>query len=144
MAFERRKWVRCSGACAWFAAAARGFGRVYGQGLEVGFDRGVARRDQTLTRVEEFEVLLQDEEVLGAVVPGEGGDDLGLGGLAAVVAMPGEPSWVGLSGDDVAEDPQTGDAGDVTDDDVQLKVHLHERFLHALDVGSRVWMRVSR
>ena len=32
----------------------------------------------SLTCIKEFEILLQDEEVLGPIVPGQGGDDLSL------------------------------------------------------------------
>jgi hypothetical protein len=40
-----------------------------------------------LIDVVELQVLLQGEEMLGAIVAGERGLDLGLGGTAAVVAM---------------------------------------------------------
>ena len=52
--------------------AGRG-GRLGGQRLDVGLDRGIARGQLALIDVEEFEILLQDEDVLGAVMPGEGG-----------------------------------------------------------------------
>jgi hypothetical protein len=41
-----------------------------GQGLHVRLDRGVTGRELGLTGVEELEILLQDEEVLGSIVPG--------------------------------------------------------------------------
>jgi hypothetical protein len=44
----------------------------------MGFDRAIAGGELLLIRVEAFEVLLQHEEVLGAVVAGQGGHDLGL------------------------------------------------------------------
>lgn len=50
--------------------------------------------------------------MLGAVVPGEGGRDLGRRGLTPVVAMLGEGVGVGTTRDDVAENAQAGDAGD--------------------------------
>ena len=48
------------------------------------------------------EVLLESEEVLGAIVAGECSGDLGLGGLTTVVTVLGEPMGVGLSGNDVS------------------------------------------
>ena len=38
------------------------------------------------------------------------------------------------SGNDVAQDPKPRDAADVGDDEVELQIHLHERFLHSLNV----------
>ena len=49
----------------------------------------VARGELLLIGVEEFEVLLEDEDVFGAVVARERGDDLGLGGVTPIVAMRG-------------------------------------------------------
>ena len=49
--------------------------------------------------------------------------------------MKGEHGGIGLAGDDVAQDSHAGDAGDVTDDVVELQVHQGHRLLHALDVG---------
>ena len=43
---------------------------------------------------------------------------------------------VAASRDDIAEDPQAGHPGDIADDERQLEIHLHERFLHALDVSA--------
>ena len=60
---------------------------------EVGLDGDIARGELLLIRVEEFEVLLEDEDVFGAVVAGEGGDDLGLGRATPIVAM--RARWCG-------------------------------------------------
>ena len=59
----------------------------------------------TLIRVEELEVLLEHEDVFGAVVARQGGHDVHLRGVTAMVAMPGELLRVPVAGDDVAEDP---------------------------------------
>ena len=40
----------------------------------------ITRGELLLIDVEEFEILLEHEDVFGAVVPAQGGDDLGLGG----------------------------------------------------------------
>jgi hypothetical protein len=103
--------------------------------VDVGLDRCIARGQLALISVEELEVLLQHEDVLGAVMPGEGCRDLGLRGLTPVVPMLGEGVGVRLPRDDVAENAQPGDAGDVADHDGELEVHLDQRLLHALDVG---------
>lgn len=107
--------------------------------MHMRLDRGVARGELGLTGVKELKVLLQDEEMLGPIVTGQGGDDLGLGRAAPMIAMLGELVRVAVTGHDVAEDPQSGHTGDVADDQWPLQVHLHERFLHALNVGPRTF-----
>ena len=98
---------------------------------EVPFDRAIARGEVPLIDVKEVEILLQHKDVLGAIVPGQGGDDLGLGGVTPVVPMPGELVRVALASDDVAENPEARHPGDVADDQRELHVHLDQRFLHA-------------
>ena len=66
------------------------------------FDGHVTGLDLELKSIKEFEVLLESEEVLGAIVAGECSGDLGLGGLTTVVTVLGEPMGVGLSGNDVS------------------------------------------
>src|SRR6202022_4500956 len=106
------------------------------QGLHVRLDRGVTGGDVGLTRVEEFEILGQDEEVLGPVIPGQRGDDLSVRGLAATIPVLGERLRVSLPGDDVPQDPQPGDSADIADDERELEIHLYQGLLHALDVGA--------
>ena len=108
-----------------------------GQGLEFRGDGFVAGAELTLTHVVEFEILLQDKEMFGLVVAGEGSDDLGLGGLAVRVTVGGEDLWVLLAGDEGAENRQAGLADDIADDARELEVHLDERLLHPPDVGPR-------
>ena len=62
-----------------------------------------------LIGVEEFEVLLEHEDILGPVVPGEGGRDLGRRGLTPVVPMLREGLAVRLAANDVRENAQAGD-----------------------------------
>jgi hypothetical protein len=99
----------------------------------VGLDGGITGGELPLIRVEALEVLLEDEDVLDAVVAGEGGGDLGRGGPTARVAMPSELLRVPVAGHNVAEDPQAGAPRDVTDHQRELHVHLDQGFLHALD-----------
>ena len=47
----------------------------------------------------------------------------------------GQDEGIGLSRDDVAQDGNARDPGDVADHMVELEVHEHHRLLHALDVG---------
>ena len=100
----------------------------------MGLDLGVARFDLALERVVELEVLSEDEEVLWAVVPSERGSDFRLGCVTACIAMRGE-----VRDRFVRRRCREGSAArgpaDVTDDHVQLQVHLHERLLHAVDRG---------
>ena len=115
-----------------------GAGACGGQRLEVGLDRGVTGGQLVLIDVEELEILLQHEEVLRAVVPGEGGGDLGLGGVAPRVAMLGEVP--GGRADPATmsrrmRSPVTPVMSLMTT--WELQIHLHERLLHPLDVRGR-------
>jgi hypothetical protein len=80
-------------------------GRRRGEPSELGFDRGVARRELPLVRIEELQILLQDEDVFGAVVAHQRGHDLGRRRAAVRIAMLREALGVTLAGDNVAEDP---------------------------------------
>jgi hypothetical protein len=101
------------------------------------FDRRVTGLDLKAKGVKEFEVLLESEEVFGAIVPGECGGDLSLGGLTTVVTMSSKPAGVGFSSHDISQNPHASDARNISDHEMELKVHLHESLLHALDVGCR-------
>src|SRR3972149_5720751 len=57
--------------------------------LEMGLDGAVAGGDLLLIGVEELKVLLEYEHVFGAIVAGQGGDDLRLGCATPVVTMLG-------------------------------------------------------
>ena len=72
------------------------------------------------------------------VVADQGLADRLVGGLAALVAQGRKHARVALAGHDGADDAHAGGAGDVRHDVVQLKVHLHERLLHVLDVRGRI------
>ena len=50
-------------------------------------NRSIARGQLVLIGVEQFEVLLEHKDVLGPVMPGEGGRDLGLRGLTPARRM---------------------------------------------------------
>jgi hypothetical protein len=43
-----------------------------------------------LAGIEEFKILLEDEEMFRPIVTGERGDDVGLGRVASMIAMLGE------------------------------------------------------
>ena len=102
----------------------------------MGFHGDIARRELPLIEIEEFEVLLEGEEVFGPIVTGQGGDDLGLGRVTPIVPMVGQLRWVALAGHDVAQDAQAGHSGNVADHQRELHVHLDQRFLHALHEGA--------
>ncbi len=102
----------------------------------MGFEGTVARRELPLIAIEEVEVLLEHEDVFGAIVAGQGRDDLGLGRVTPIVPMLGELLRVALPGDDVAQDAQARHPGDVADDQRQLHVHLDQRLRHALHEGA--------
>ncbi len=100
-----------------FAAQAtqrRGW-RLGDERVEMGLDRRIAGGQLTLKGVEELKVLLQHENVLGTVMPGEGRRDFRRRGLTPAVPMLREDVGIGVPGDDVAENAESGDAGDVAD-----------------------------
>ena len=100
-------------------------------------DGAITRGELLLIGVEEFQILLEHEDVFGAIVPAQSGDELGLGCATPDIAMLREVLRIALAGDDVAEDPQAGDPGDVADHQRQLHVHLDQGFLHPLHERAR-------
>ena len=78
-------------------------GRLGGQRVDVGLDRRIARGELALIRIEQLEVLLQHEDVLGAVMPGKRRCDLRLRGLTPVVPMLCESVGVRLTRDFTVE-----------------------------------------
>jgi hypothetical protein len=83
---------------------------------EVRLNRDFAGGELPLIDVEEFEILLEDENVFRAIVARQGCHDLGLRRAAPIVTMLGELMRIAVAGDDVAEDPEAGHARDVADD----------------------------
>ena len=55
--------------------------------------------------------------------------------MAAVVAVRGQDPGIALAGSDGTDDAHAGHPGDISNDMMQLQVHLHQRLLHVLDVG---------
>jgi hypothetical protein len=51
------------------------------------------------------------------------------------MAVAGPHGGIGLAVDDVAQDRDACDAGDIADHVVDLEVHQHHRLLHARNVG---------
>ena len=78
--------------------------------------------------------LLDDEEVFGAPVTVEAAGNGIATGLDAMIFEGGELLGIALAGEDRFEDGQSGDAGEITDDVVDLEIHLGERFLDMLDM----------
>ena len=75
-----------------------------------------------MVNIVEGECLLKRKQVLGAVGTGERFFDRLSTGVATVIAQAGQRLGVTLSGEDCADDPQTGRAGDVGNDVVELKI----------------------
>ena len=107
------------------------------QRLEMRLACRVTGGEALLHVVEGCHILPEPKDVFRSIVPRERGDDLGLGRVAPIVAVLGELLRVAVAGHDVAKDPQPRDTRDVTHDEGQLDVHLHQRLLHALDIGPR-------
>ena len=81
------------------------------------FDRRVAAGDLRLAHVEALEILMQHEQVVGLIVAGQGGDELGLGRAAPGVAMLGEVLGSPLPRDDVAQNAQPRGPRDIAHDE---------------------------
>src|SRR3954468_16663477 len=108
------------------------------QFLQHGFDPHVAGGCLLAVGGVEGERLLERKQMLGAVAAGERlCDRLGTG-VATVMAQGCQRFRVALASKDRADDAQTGRAGDVSDDVVELKIHLRQGLLHMLDVRGRV------
>ena len=73
--------------------------------------------------------------MLRAIVAGERSGQFGLGGFAAPVAMGGQLRRVAHAVQNAAYDLEAGGAGKIGDYGVQLKIHLSQGLLHALDAG---------
>jgi hypothetical protein len=111
------------------------------RGVEVRLDRRITGAHLVLNDVEELEVLTEDKDVLGTIVPGEGGRDLRLRGLTAVVAMLREGVGVGTPGDDIAEDVESAD---IADHRRELEVHLDQAFCMRWTWVAALCTRISR
>ena len=72
----------------------------------MGLDGAVTGRKLCLTRVEEFQILLQDEEMLRPVIACQGGDDVSRGCATPMIPMLGEPVRVALASHHIAQDAE--------------------------------------
>ena len=89
---------------------------IAGEGVELLRNRAIARGQLLLTEIEDRELLLDDKEVIIAIVAGQGGDDLGRCRAAAAVPMLRELLGIALARHDVANDAQPRHTGDIADD----------------------------
>ena len=78
-------------------AAGRPARRAWGEGVDVGFDGPITGGELGLAHVKEIEILLQDEEMFGAIVARQRGDDRGFRGVAAMVPMLRETGRIPLA-----------------------------------------------
>jgi hypothetical protein len=90
------------------------------EGPDAGLDLLVAAEDLLLVEIIEFDRLAEHEEEFIAVVPRQGCSDLLFGGLAAGMPVAGQHAGIGLSGDDVPQDGDSRDPGDIADHVVEL------------------------
>lgn len=119
--------------------AGNGSGGLGGRQLrQGGLDALITGGDPFLIRVIERDGLLQGKEVLGAVIPRQGAGNGLQRGFAADIAIVGQFPRIARSGQDGADNPHPGLAGDVGDRMVQLQVHRRQRLLHVLDRGGGV------
>jgi hypothetical protein len=109
-------------------------GQLGGQLLDVRGDGPIAIHELRLTRIEEFQILSEREEMLRAVMTGQCCDDLGRRRPTPTVAVLRELRRVALAPHNVTQNAKASQSGDVTDHEWQLEIHLDQGFLHALDV----------
>ena len=103
----------------------------------VGLDGVVTGVDLSLTRVIQFEILLEHKQKFRAIVAGQRRRDLGRRGTTAPIAMHRQDGRIMRARHDCADDAQPSLARDGADHRRQLQIHLHERLLHPLDVHRR-------
>ena len=98
----------------------------------------VALGDELLIMPPSIQGLLNDEEMLGVPVTVQAAGNRVAAGLDAMIFQGGELLRIAFAGEDGVEDGQAGDAGQVTDDVMDLEVHLGEGFLEVLHVTASV------
>ena len=108
-----------------------------GQRVELGVDGGIAGGELGLPHVKELEMLLQDKEMFGPVVTGQGGGDLLERGFAVGVPVLGEDVRVTVAGHEGAQNLEARQPDEVADDERQLEVHRHQCLVHPSDVVPR-------
>ena len=100
------------------------------EACEHGLDLLVASGNLALKMPVAFQGLLQAKEMLRTVIAHQTfGHDLATG-FNARVAQAGEPGGFAFSQEDGIDNGQPAESGDVTNDIVQLEIHLGESLLH--------------
>jgi hypothetical protein len=80
---------------------------------EVTLDLGIAVSNQTREMIEGLDRLLEGEEMLIAPGAGEGFGDVVLGGFTVDIAMLSQLDTIAFTAQDVADDGETSNTGDV-------------------------------
>jgi hypothetical protein len=109
--------------------------RGFAEYAEMLFDLDVAIRDPLLVLTISWQRLPERKEVLGTVVSHQGLCNRFRAGCYFRVARFGEFSRIPFSRQNGVHDRQTGNPGDITDDVMELDVHLIESLLHVLAVN---------
>ena len=112
-----------------------GFAVKAGEGL---LEVLIALVNEVLIMPPGAEGLLHDEEVFGPPIPLKTASDQVAGSFDAMIFESGQLLRVAFASEDGVEDGQAGDTGQVTDDVVDLKVHLGEGLLEMLDVAGGI------
>jgi hypothetical protein len=74
-----------------------------------------------------------------SVVTHQCGADRLEGGMAAHITVGCQHVRIALACDNGADDPHSGCAGNVRDNVMKLQIHLHQGFLHVLDMRGCVF-----
>jgi hypothetical protein len=102
-------------------------------------DALITGRNLLLVSIVQFHGLGQSEDVLLPVIADQGLPDGVHRGMTARVTMSCQHRRIPLTGDEGADDGHAGHPGDIRDNVMELKIHLHQRLLPVLDMrGGRV------
>ena len=105
-------------------------------------DPQIALHDLGVVGVVKLQRLSESKDVLLTPVSGQRGSDLRFRGMAAPIAMGGQDDRISFTRNHGADDPHPGLARYVGHYVMELNVHLHQRFLHVLDVRRTVVQQV--
>lgn len=105
---------------------------------EVLFNLLITLADQLLVMLPGIQSLLKHEEVFGPPVALERTSDGIAGSFDAMIFECGQLLRIAFTREDRFQNGQTGDAGEIADDVVNLEVHLREGFLQVLHMAAGV------
>ncbi|HYH37991.1 MAG TPA: hypothetical protein VD860_07195, partial [Azospirillum sp.] len=102
--------------------------------LQDGLDASITGRDLFLVGIKQFQRLGQGEDMFLPIIADQGSLNGLRRGATAPISVGGQHRRFTLAIDEGADDLHVGDTREISDDMVELQVHLHQRLLHVLNV----------